>query len=121
MGWLVGTGPAVHATTLLLYVGLLLLLVGINAAYYELVLPYMAPRGVSRLWQVLGLALLTVGVFGLFVAFVAFVRRDDAFALWWQTGAPTALVGVACGVTVYALTAVYGRALAITLVHARRW
>lgn len=113
VGWLVGAGQVVHATSLLLYVGLLLLLVGINAAYYEFVLPYLAPRGVSRLWQVLGLALLTVGVFGLFFVSTAFVRRDDAFGLWWQSGVPTVSVGIACGVAVYALTAVYGRALAL--------
>jgi branched-subunit amino acid ABC-type transport system permease component len=84
VGWLVGAGPVVHATSLLLYVGLLLLLVGLNAAYYEFVLPYLAPRGLSRLWQVLGLALLTIGVFRVIFASAAFVRRDDAFDLWWQ-------------------------------------
>ncbi len=120
VGWLVGTGPTVHATTLLLYVALLLLLVGLNAAYYEYVLPYMAPRGVSRLWQVLGLALLTIGVFGLIFSSVAFARRDEAFALWWQTGAPTVLIGIAGGVAVYALTAVYGRALAIAVASTLR-
>lgn len=120
VGWLVGAGSVVHATTLLLYVGLLLILVSINTAYYELVLPYLAPRSVSRLWQALGLALLTSGVFGLIFASVAFLRRDDAFDLWWQTGGPTVLIGVACGVTVYALTAVYGRALAIAVAPARR-
>ncbi len=121
VGWLVGAGPVVHAASLLLYVGLLLLLVGLNAAYYEFVLPYLAPRGLSRLWQVLGLALLTIGVFGVIFASAAFVRRDDAFDLWWQTGAPTVLIGVACGVAVYALTAVYGRALAITVAPTLWW
>lgn len=115
VGWLVGAGPAVHATSLLLYIGLLLLLVGTNAAYYGFVLPYLAPRGLSRLWQVLGLALLTLGLFGGIFASTAFVRRDHAFDLWWQTGAPTVLTGIACGVVVYALTAVYGRALAIAV------
>ncbi len=116
VGWLVvGAGPDVHATSLLLYMGLLLLLVGLNAAYYMFVLPYLAPRGVSRLWQVLGLALVTIGLFGLIFASIAFVRRDDAFGFWWQTGAPTVLISIACGVAVYALTAVYGRALAIAV------
>jgi hypothetical protein len=111
----------VHATSLLLYMGLLLLLVGLNAAYYAFVLPYLAPRGASRLWQVAGLALLTVGVFGLIFSSTAFVRRDDAFDLWWQTGAPTVLIGIVCGVAVYALTAVYGRALAIAIAPTLRW
>jgi hypothetical protein len=120
VGWLVGAGPDVHATSLLVYMGLLLVLVGIDAAYYAFVLPYMAPRGVSRLWQVLGLVLLTLGVFGLILALPAFVRRDDSFDLWWQTGGPTVVLGVACGVTVYALTAVYGRALTIAVAPALR-
>jgi membrane protein DedA with SNARE-associated domain len=120
VGWLVGAGPEVHATSLLAYTGLLLVLVGIDAAYYAFVLPYLAPRGVSRLWQVLGLALLTLGVFGLILALPAFVRRDDSFDLWWQTGGPTVLLGVACGVTVYALTAVYGRALSMAVAPALR-
>ena len=115
VGWLVGAGPEVHATSLMLYLGLLLLLVGLTAAYYEFVLPYLAPRGVSRLWQALGLALLTLGVFGLIFASTAFVRREDSLDLWWQTGAPTVLVGIACGVAGYVLTAVYGRALAIAV------
>jgi hypothetical protein len=121
VGWLVGAGPAVHATSVSLYIGLLLLLVGINAAYYEFVLPYLAPRGASRLWQVLGLGLLTIGLFGLIFASVALVRREDAFDLWWQTGAPTVLIGIVCGVAVYALTAVYGRTLAIAIAPTLRW
>ena len=56
-------------------------------------------------------------MFGLIFASATFVRRDDAFDLWWQTGAPTVLIGIACGVAVYALTAVYGRALAIGALH----
>jgi membrane protein DedA with SNARE-associated domain len=121
LGWLMGAGPDVHATYLLLYTVLLLLLVGLSAAYYEFVLPYLAPRGISQLWQVLGLALLTLGVFGLLFASAAFLRRDDSFELWWQTGAPTILIGIACGVAVYALTAVYGRALAIAVAPTLRW
>jgi membrane protein DedA with SNARE-associated domain len=121
VGWLVGVGPAVRATSLLLYIGLLLLLVGTNVAYYEFVLPYLVPCGLSRLWQVFGLALLTTGVFGLLLASAAFVRRNDAFDLWWQTGTLTVSIGIACGVVVYALTAVYGRVLAIAILPTLRW
>ena len=115
VGWLVGAGPDVHATTLSLYSVLLLLLVGISTAYYEFVLPYLAPHGVSQIWQVLGLALLTLGGFGLLLASAAVLRRDDSFDLWWQTGGPVVLLGVVCGAAVYALTAVHGRALAIAV------
>ncbi len=121
LGWLVGAGPEVHATSLLLYIALLLLLACISAAYYEFVLPYLAPRGVSQLWQILGLALLTLGVFAIILSSAALLRRDDSFDLWWQTGAPTVVIGIACGVAVYALTAVYGRALAIAVAPTLRW
>jgi membrane protein DedA with SNARE-associated domain len=120
LGWLVGAGPEVHATSLLLYIALLLLLAGISAAYYEFVLPYLAPRGVSQLWQILGLALLTLGVFAIILSAAALLRRDDSFDLWWQTGGPIVVLGVVCGVVVYALTAVHGRALAVAVVPAFR-
>jgi hypothetical protein len=84
------------------------------------VLPYLAPRGVSRLWQVLGLALLTTGVFGLIFASTALLRRDDSLGLWWQTGGPTIMLGVACGLAVYTLTAVYGRNLALAFAPGHR-
>jgi hypothetical protein len=120
MGWLVGAGPGVHATSLFIYVVLLLVLVGLSTAYYELVLPYLAPRGVSHLGQVLGLALLTIGVLGLIFS-AASTGRDDAFDLWWQTASPIVVLGIAWGIAVYALTAVYGRALMIAVAPALRW
>ena len=120
VGWLVGAGPGVHATSLFIYVVLLLVLVGLSTAYYELVLPYLAPRGVSHLGQVLGLALLTIGVFGLIFSVVS-TGRDDAFGLWWQTASPIVVLGIAWGIAVYALTAVYGRALMIAVAPALRW
>ncbi len=120
LGWLVGAGPDVDATSLLLYSVLLLLLVGFNAAYYGFVLPYLVPRGVSQLWQVLGLTLLTLGVFGFVLSSAALLRRDDSFDLWWQTGGPVVLLGVVCGVALYTLTAVHGRTLAIAVAPALR-
>jgi hypothetical protein len=106
LGWLVGAGPEVHATSLLLYIALLLLLACISAAYYEFVLPY--------------LALLTLGVFAIIFSSAALLRRDDSFDLWWQTGGPIVVLGVVCGVAVYALTAVHGRALAVAVAPAFR-
>ncbi|CAN5212376.1 MAG: hypothetical protein M3Q62_07950 [Actinomycetota bacterium] len=86
LDWLVGAGPHMRATTLLVYIAVLLLLVGITAAYYEFVLPYLAPGGLSRLWQALGLALFTLGVFGVVLASSALIRRDDQLDPWWQIG-----------------------------------
>lgn len=93
---------------------------GVSAAYYEFVLPYLAPGGLSRLWQALGLALFTLGVFGVVLASSALIRRDDLLDPWWQTGGPVMVCGVAFGVAIYALTAVYGRVLAIAALPALR-
>ena len=120
LGWLVGAGPNVRATTLLLYVAVLVLLVGISAAYYEFVLPYLAPGGLSRLWQTLGLTLITLAVFGVVLASLALVRRDDLLGAWWQTGGPVMVLGAVFAVAIYALTAVYGRGLAIAALPAFR-
>ncbi len=120
LGWLVGAGSQVRATTLLVYIAVLLLLVGISAAYYEFVLPYLAPGGLSRLWQAFGLSLFTLGVFGVVLATSAFIRREELLDPWWQTGGPVMVCGVAFGVAIYALTAVYGRVLAIAAVPALR-
>ena len=83
-------------------------------------LPYLAPGGLSRLWQALGLALFTLGVFGVVLASSALIRRDDLLDPWWQTGGPVMVCGVAFGVAIYALTAVYGRVLAIAALPALR-
>jgi hypothetical protein len=120
LGWLVGTGPHGRATTLLVYIAVLLLPVGISAAYYEFVLPYLALGGLSRLWQAFGLSLSTLGVFGVVPASSAFIRREELLDPWWQTGGPVMVCGVAFGVAIYALTAVYGRVLAIAAVPALR-
>jgi len=84
------------------------------AIYHELVLPYLAPRGVSPSRQVLGLALLTVGFFGIVFLSSLLVEDPGSLALWWRTGGgPVMLLGAAVGVLAYASTAVYGRVLAI--------
>lgn len=113
LGWLFGFGPDIDATTLLLYSTLLAVLMGLGAVYYELVLPYVAPGGASPSRQVLGLAAVALGFFGILLLSSLFVERDEAFGVWWQTGAPSVLVGVAVGGVSYALTTVYGRALVV--------
>ncbi len=98
----------------LLYIILLILLVGLATAYYELVLPYLRPHGFSPPWQVFGLALLALGLLGGVFSISLFVERDGSFDdAWWQAGGPMILLGISIGITVYASTAVYGRILAI--------
>ncbi len=115
LGWtMFGLEARVDAALLLLYAALLALLVGMAAIYNELVLPYLAPRGVSPSRQVLDLTLLTVVLFGILFLFSLIVEDPGSLALWWQTGGgPVMLLGAALGTLAYASTVVYGRALAI--------
>lgn len=122
LGWLLlGLELDVGLALLLLYVVLLALLTGAAVAYYELVLPYLAPRGATPSRQVLGLALLAFGLLVTIFLFSLLVERDGSFDdAWWQGGGPIMLLGLALGVVVYATTAVYGRVLATTVVPSLR-
>ena len=122
LGWtLFGLESEIDAAVLLLYAALLTLLVGIAALYHELVLPYLAPRGVTPSRQVLGLALLTGSFFGIVFLFSLIVEDPGSLALWWRTGGgPVMLLGAAVGVLAYASTAVYGRVLAIAMAPSLR-
>lgn len=114
LGWtMLGLRLEVGFTVVLLYALLLSLLICVATAYHELVLPYVAPHGVPPLRQVLGLALLVLGFFG--IVFLSSLLVDDpgSLRLWWETGGPIMLLGAVLGVVVYASTAVYGRTLAI--------
>src|SRR5215217_886055 len=116
LGWLLlGVELGAGVTVVLLYAVLLTLLVGLAMAYYELMLPYLTPHGFPSSWQILGLALLALGLLGGIFLLSLFVDRDTSFDdMWWQTGGPMMLIGISLGVTAYATTAVYGRVLAIT-------
>jgi membrane protein DedA with SNARE-associated domain len=115
LGWLLlGVELGAGVTVVLLYAVLLTLLVGLATAYYELVWPYLEPRGFSPSQQVLGLALLALGLLGGVFLFSLFVERDGSFDdIWWQAGGPLMLLGISLGVTVYAATSVFGRILMI--------
>jgi membrane protein DedA with SNARE-associated domain len=116
LGWLLlGVELGADVTVVLLYAVLLALLVGLAMAYYELVLPYLGPRGFSPSQQVLCLALLALGLLGGVFLISLFVERDGSFDdIWWQAGGPLMLLGISLGVTVYAATSVFGRILMIT-------
>ena len=111
LDWLLSLGSGDDGLSLASYALLLLLFVGISAAYYELVLPYLAPPDVSLRRQTLGLALLAFGLSGPVFISAPLVMGAESFGPWWQTGGPIVLLGVALGVLSYALTTVYGRAL----------
>ena len=122
LGWLLlGLELDVGLALLLLYIVLLALLTGAAVAYYELVLPYLAPRGATPSRQVLGLSLLAFGLLVTIFLFSLFVERDGSFDdAWWQGGGPIMLLGLALGVVVYATTAVYGRVLATAVAPSPR-
>jgi hypothetical protein len=116
LGWtILGLELDVGVVVLVLYGVLLSLLISVVAVYYELVLPYLAPRGAPLLRQVAGLALLVLGFFGIVFLFSLLVEDAGSLGLWWRTGGPIMLLGAAVGVVVYASTALYSRALAITM------
>ncbi len=119
LNWLLGLGLDVDGLSLLLYAALMSLFVGVGAVYYELVLPRLAPQGTSLPWQMFGLALLAFGLFGTSFAFALLVAGDTSFELWWRTGGPIVLLGVALGIGIYALTTAYGRILAISVARTR--
>jgi hypothetical protein len=100
---------------LLVHTALLLVLIGVGAAYYGLVLPTLEWRYVSLLRQTLGLTLFALGVFGTIFVSTFLVVGYASFELWWQTGGLIVLLGDVLGVGAYALITVYGRVLAIAL------
>ncbi len=116
---LLGLGLDVNASSLLSYAVLLSLLTGIATAYYELVLPYLAPpRSVPSLWQIFSLTLLVFGLFGIVFLSSLFVLSEGLLDLWQQTGGLAMLLGIVLGVVGYASTVVYGRVLAASLAPA---
>lgn len=115
LGWLLfGVEFDAGITVVLLYAILLTLLVGLTTTYHELALPYLSRQGYAPSRQVLGLALLALGLLGSVFLVSLFVERDSSFDdVWWQSGGPIMLIGLSIGVVVYATTAVYGRLLVI--------
>ena len=122
LGWtMFGLESRVDAALLLLYAALLALLVGMAAIYNELLLPYLAPHGVSPSRQILGLMLLTVVFFGLLFLLSLIVEDPGSLAPWWRSGGgPIMLLGAALGTLAYATTVVYGRVLAIATARSLR-
>jgi membrane protein DedA with SNARE-associated domain len=113
--WLLSVGLDVKDVSPLLYAALLSLFVGLGVAYYELVLAYLAPHVVSLPRQALGLTLLAVGLLGAVFVPALLAVDIESIGLWWQSGGPIVLVGIALGAGSYALTVVYGRALAVAV------
>jgi hypothetical protein len=113
---LVSLGLDVKGVSPLLYAALLSLFVGLGAAYYELILTHLAPHVASLHRQALGLTMLALGLLGAIFGPPLLVVDVEL----WQTGGPIVLFGIALGAVSYALTVVYGRALAIAVAPSLR-
>ena len=100
------------AAFLPLFTAPVLLLTCLVMAYYELVLPRIAPRGIPLLLQVSGLILLALGFLGVISLFWSFVM-DAGSSYIWQNDGSAVLLGAVLGIAAYAPTAVYGRALMV--------
>jgi hypothetical protein len=114
-GWLLGRGFRATSAYALIYTGLLLFCVAVGVIYDMYLLPRLAPRGTTRLRQALGLALLSMVLVIIIFAPLLILDRQSPLALWWQNGGPALLVALVLGMLSYAITTVYGRAVAVVL------
>ena len=103
-----------------LFSSVLLLCAGVGVVYYEWILPRLAPRIGTLLWQVLDLVALSSTVMATVVASMALLsaRQAPPFA-WWHLGTAW-LVVLALSVVSFAITTVYGRVLAIAVLPSLR-
>lgn len=113
--WLLGHGLRGNSAYILIYATLLLLCIAVGTLYYEVVLPRFAPQGTSLPRQVIGLALLGVGLVGGLIALGMVAELARPIFRWWQTGGPLLGLTITISILNYALTTVYGRTLAIAV------
>lgn len=120
VSWFQGRGlPVVNAYTLV-YIALMLVCAFVTLVYYDFILPYIAPRGAAIRWQVLGLIALAAAVVASFLIPSLLYPHPGPLNRWWRDGGYLFLTIVALGLTSYALTTVYGRALAIAVLPSLR-
>ena len=118
---LLGRGLQPASAYMLVYSALLLLCVVVGAMFYELVLPWLAPRGTTLMRQALGLTLLGVVLVCAFLAPPIISARSGPIVRWWQTGSPPLMaLALLCGIICYALTTTCARALAIAILPSLR-
>lgn len=118
--WLAGRGIAAPSATLLTYAMMLGLCILVGVAYYEWVLPRLAPRGTSLRLEFLGLALLASVIVMGYVAVLLLLRRNGIFGQLWSAGGPWLPLTVITGIVCYACSTVYARALWIRVLPSRR-
>jgi hypothetical protein len=117
---LLGRGLRPANAYMLVYAALLLLCVGVGILYYDIILPFISPKGTSLPRQALGLALLGVVLISSFLTPALLSSRMPTLARWWQAGGPLLLLALLVGIILYALTTACARALAIAILPSFR-
>jgi hypothetical protein len=106
---------------MLIYTLLLCLCVSLGTIYDLVVIPYLAPRGTSRIRAALGLALLGVVLLASILTPALIAAPASPIVRWWLTGGPQLGVVLLLGLLSYACTTVYGRVLALSAIpHGQR-
>ncbi len=118
--WLFGRGVQLAGAYTLIYTVLLLLCVAVGVAYFDLILPFLAPNTTSLPRQFGGLAVLVAGLIACFLVPSLYFQVSGPLAIWWTNGGTMLLFSVALGIISYSLTTVYGRALAIAVLPSLR-
>ena len=118
---LLGRGLRPASAYMLVYSALLVLCVGVGAAFYEVVLPWAAPRGTTLARQALGLTLMGVVLLCAFLAPAIIASHGGPIVRWWQSGSPPLLaLALLSGIICYALTTTCARVLAIAILPSLR-
>lgn len=118
---LLGRGLRPPSAYMLVYSTLLLLCVGVGVLFYDLILPWVAPRGTTLARQALGLTLMGVVLVCSFLTPAIATSRNGPIMRWWQSGSPPLLaVALLAGIICYALTTTCARALAIAILPSPR-
>jgi membrane protein DedA with SNARE-associated domain len=118
---LLGRGLRPASAYMVVYSALLFLCVGVGAAFYEVVLPWAAPRGTTLVRQALGLTLMGVVLVCAFLAPAIIASHGGPIMRWWQSGSPPLLaLALLLGIICYALTTTCARALAIAILPSQR-
>lgn len=121
LAWLLAQGLSPLNAYVAFYAGLLLLCSGVAFSYYEVVLPRVAPNGTALRREIAGLAGLGGSLVSLtLVATLSALPQGLPGGFWRSYGTILLLLVIAAGMASFALTTVYGRALAITVLPSFR-
>jgi membrane protein DedA with SNARE-associated domain len=118
---LLGRGLRPSNAYMVVYSALLVLCVGVGVVFYEVILPWVAPRGTTLVRQALGLTLMGVVLVCAFLVPAILAAPNGPILRWWRSGSPPLLaLALLVGIICYALTTTCARALAIAILPSLR-